>query len=157
MNFFYPAALAGLIAVYFVFRARQAALDLGSKGLPVRPVIPAGALFGEARASGYFVRGALSGFAGANNCLLVWVTRDEFVVDVIFPLNLLMHEMESVPRVRVPVARITSARQVNERSAVVAFSAGDGKPRSVRLSLKNPGHLISALKSLNVRIGQPGD
>lgn len=156
MNYFY-AALPFLMVGLIVYRAWQAVQDLRSKGLPTRPEIPAGALFGETRASGYFVRGALSGFAGANNCLLVWVARDEFVVDVVFPLNLLMHEMESVPRVRVPVARITSARQVNERSAVVAFSAGDGKPLSVRLSLKNPGHLISALKSLNVRIGQPGD
>jgi hypothetical protein len=135
-----------LILGMFGFRAWRASQELRAKGLPVRPAIPADALFGETRASGRFIFNSLNWLnGGASNCLLVWVTRQEFVVDVLFPLNLLTHYMGAIPRARVLIPSITSARQLDARAVEITFPDPDRKPITIRLWLKSPADLISAL------------
>ena len=55
------------------------------------------------------------------------------------------------------VSRITSVRLANERAVVIAFNDADAKPLSIRLALRNSRDLISALKSLKVRVIEQGD
>ena len=147
-----PPALVSVIIMLSGYRAWCASQELRAKGLPVRPAIPAGVLFGETRASGRIIFNSLNRLGGANNCLMVWVTRQELVVEVFFPINLLTHYMGSIPRARVPITSIISARQTNPRAVEITFPDPDRNPVTIRLSLKSPEGLISALKSLNVRV-----
>jgi hypothetical protein len=159
-DFFFnnPYLIPTLFAVFaglFGMRLWRAAQDLRAKGLPVRPEIPADALFGESRVSGHVEATTFSRISGASNSLIVWVTRQEFVVDGIFPFNLFMHSTPDFLRARVPIRTVISAQQADARSVLITFPDSHHEPRTLRLFLKNPGDLISALKSLNVRVNQP--
>jgi hypothetical protein len=139
----------GHLAIAFWRAARQ----LRARGLPVRPSIPDDALFGESKASGHLEGSFMTRMSGASNCLMVWVTRQEFVVDAVFPFNLLMYLHASHLRVRAPIHALISARQADARSVLITYPDAQFKQCTFRLFLKHPDDLVARLKSLNVRAG----
>jgi hypothetical protein len=151
-NYIFPV-LGLLVFGNLAISSWRAARQLRAQGLPVRPSIPDDALFGESMASGHLEGSFMTRMNGASNCLMVWVTRQEFVVDAIFPFNLFMYSQASHLRVRVPIHALISVRQADARSMLVTFPDAHMEPRTFRLILKRLDDLMAKLKSLNVRVG----
>lgn len=75
------AWIACVIGASIVMRRR--------KGKPIIPRLPEDAPFRERGCSGRSMKSVLTRFGGANNCLLVAITRDELIVTPSFPFNLM--------------------------------------------------------------------
>ncbi|HTU66302.1 MAG TPA: hypothetical protein VMF52_10140 [Steroidobacteraceae bacterium] len=146
--------LALFTLVFVIWRMTWAARALRAQGRPVRPAIPAGALFGEARASGHVDANLMTKLGGANNCLFVWVTREEFAIEAMFPLNLLMYSNSIDPRAHVSPKDIDSAAQIDARWVKVSYRDVAREQRTMRLRVNRPAELIAALKAVGVRVAK---
>jgi hypothetical protein len=124
---------------------------LRAQGRSIRPALPADALFGETGASGHSEATFVTRHAGASRCLLVSVTKREFVVATMFPFNVYMYNNPLDLEHRVPIGSIRNVWQADEKSVRVSFVDPAQKAHTLRLVLKDPAKFLGALNALHVR------
>jgi hypothetical protein len=112
-----------------------------SKGRPVIPRVPDGAIYNDKWASGRW----------ASNCLLVSVTSDALSVVPKFPFNLMfLPEIYGLERI-IPVREIREVRRLRGLGVGnnVAVDYGEAE---LRLKVRNPQAFIDALARPSVRV-----
>ncbi len=115
-------------------------------GKPVIPKRPPDALFSEGYASGRAMTNLFTRLGGANNCLLVAVTADEFMVAPRFPFNLMFLPEIFGLELRIPRSAI---RSVERKSTLLGqwftISFFTDVPRQVALRVRDPDAFAKAL------------
>jgi hypothetical protein len=76
----------------------------------------------------------------------------KLVVEAVFPFNLFMLSMRGYLRARVPIHAVVSTQRGEGQSVLITFPDSRQEQTTLRLFLKRPSDLISALKSLKVRV-----
>ena len=113
-----------------------------NRGKPIAPKSPANALFAERRASGG------SGFGGASNCLLVFVTHTELAVTPTFPFTLMFvpefYGLEATLSPHQIADAIIIRRRWGKR---VSINRSDGG-KTLRLKLRKLDGFIAALRQI---------
>jgi hypothetical protein len=116
-----------------------------SKGKPVFPVVPSGALYVDKWASGRW----------ASNCLLVAVTDNAVTVVPRFPFNLMfLPEVYGLERT-IPMTTVREVRRLQSFGLFnnVAVVYDDGVQRELRLRVRKPQAFVDAVgRSPLVRI-----
>ena len=143
---FFSLWLIGLLWVLAV--ATASILVRRSRGKPVLFFSVPNAVFQERTASGCSNDRWWRRFGGANNCLVVAITRDKLVIRPFFPFNLMFapemygleHEIPLSSIVRTSADRFLFRRRVR-----VHFREGD-RERDVSLFLKRPDEFLAELK-----------
>jgi hypothetical protein len=136
----WPAWMLGWIGLSIVLRVMSSR--------PIFPSLPRDALFKASWASGRSYKNFLTQFGGANNCLLVGVTRDELIVTPFFPFNLMflpeVYDLEH----RIPTSAILGVEPLKRwfrDVIVVRFRRDDGREGALELRLTNPAAFTAAL------------
>ena len=117
-----------------------------NRGKPIAPKAPGNAIFVQRGASGG------SGFGGASNCLLVYVTPTELCVTPTFPFTLMFVaefyglELTLTPR---QIAEATILRRWWGKRVIIHRADGG---KAFRLKLRNPDALADALREIGVRV-----
>jgi len=143
----FPVAIIGMFGL-MMYRMWYGARVLKAQGRAVRPKLPAEALFAEGGASGHSLRNVVTRLGGASRVLLVWVTKREFVVEVIFPFNVFMYENPYDLEHRVPIEALTNVELEGRNAVRVSFNDSEQQSHTLRLFVRQPDSLVSVLKSL---------
>ena len=143
---FPPLWIAGVIAASIWNRRR--------KGKPIFPKAPLDATFSEKGCSGRSLKGALSKFGGANNCLLVYVQGNRLVITPQFPFNLMfLPEIYGLGNA-VPVEKITAIVPITSfvRKALRVEFDHNG-PTPVELVLNDEDGFVQAMGKMPLTQG----
>lgn len=138
-----PVWLPFLVMGWLVFVIGISILFRRSKGKPVFPAVPNGALYVDRWASGRW----------AHNCLLVAVTDKALFVGPKFPFNLMfLPEIYGLERT-LPLRDIREVRRL--RGFGIGYNvAVDYGEAELRLKVRNPRAFVDALARSSVHVGQ---
>ena len=132
------------VLVVWPLHIRAAIRSRRELGEPLRPEIPAGALYGERSASGR----CDGHFAGASRCLVVVVADGELWITSIFPFTVWFAYGRLGLDYRLPKSKVTSAQARKGWSGyniVIQLPDQLGVSKTVRLRLRDPDAFLAAL------------
>ena len=121
-----------------------------AKDKPILSRKPDDTIYYETSGSGCSNQNLITKFGGAQNCLIVAVTKDSFIVEPKFPFNLMF-----LPEIfglehhvsKKNISSIVEKSRFLGKSVTVEFSTSDGKCQSIELRLRKMDAFLIALRA----------